>query len=680
MKKPFLLVLLLIGMGALSVGAQSFSIDLNQPIRIVSLNSTEKIYTKITNLTDADLEYTITRVEELPEGWTSSICFSQCLRPDIAEGSATLGPGVTDSFSVWINTWGDDGSGDIQYTLSTGKGDGKQSLVLVFTAISEAVDKLVVDPGLTDNYETYLTDLFPEGDLVGTWNAWMASPTPTDLAHFSEVYWLTGMADDPLDSLARSAVGSYLDNGGKLLISGQNIASDLCDTLDINFSETECAFVGDYLHATYSTDHAGATELSGLPGDGLGNGLDFAIAGGTGADNQSSPDGVTATNGGAEFLDYDGTDFAGGIRYADGATRLVYLPFGFEGIADESSRQEIFDRVAAFFADSTAPEITVGVFQNPVLTSYLDLYVIASEGLDPASIQMSVGGSDVTLSLLDAFHHVWHTDYKLQAAGAVSVALSAMDISGHTGGVETSFGVAKIKAPRGGVASSTDGVAQLTVKPGSLKRDAFIVVVSGTDRDAEWNKQIDLPEMISLTSGQNKKPSSYIFSPRSILAGESASISFRWSASRFNENDLERLAVRRLNDAEALETWVDPESRRATASINELGAFSFGPEEGTRALQVDRAYALLSQNHPNPFNPVTTIHFEIRAQLRVTLEIYDVAGRRVKSLENGTLQPGDHTAVWRGETDEGIGAPSGVYFARLVAGKTQQTRKITLIR
>ena len=681
MKKSLMVLLIFAGFIWLPAAAQQFSLELNRPVRITPFNTQAKIYTRITNLMGTQIEFSITREQDLPDGWSSSICFGlSCLRDDISFASTTIGPGETDSFAVYITVSDSLASGDVSFTVGTGKGVDKQTEHLTFTAITEGIDLLVVDSGREDDYESYVESLLPEGSTAATWNAWSGIPSGTDLAHFSQVYWLTGTARDALVAEARTAIETYLDGGGKLMISGQNIASGLCDVAGADYSVEGCTFLNGYLHAAYSADTAGAALLSGVAGDGLGHGLDFAITGGTGADNQSSPDGVTATNGGAAFLEYNGTDHDGGIRYASGDTRLVYLPFGLEGVADESSRQTIVDRAAAFFADTTAPEIGVGIFQNPYLTSYLDLYMIGSEALDAASLQMTVGGSDVTLALLDGYKNVWRGDYKLQSAGVVAVALAAGDIAGNSNSANSSFGAAKISAGRGGVAVSADGAAQLTVKPGTLKKDAFIVVASGTDRWTGGGKHEALPEMTYLSRAQNKNSSEYSFSPRNILGGETASISFSWDASRFDADDLNRLAIRRSEEGVPLETWVDGGSRNATAAVNELGAFSFGPDGDSQALRVDRTYALLAQNRPNPFNPVTTIQYEIRAEQRITLEIYDVAGRLVKSLERGTLPPGEHTAVWRGITDDGYKAPSGVYFARLVAGKNQQTRKITLIR
>jgi hypothetical protein len=88
----------------------------------------------------------------------------------------------------------------------------------------------------------------------------------------------------------------------------------------------------------------------------------------------------------------------------------------------------------------------------------------------------------------------------------------------------------------------------------------------------------------------------------------------------------------------------------------------------------------LSQNYPNPFNPQTTIRFSLGAQGLVSLEIYDILGRRIRSLLNQKFDSGDHVIQWNGVTDHGATASSGVYFYRITAGSFVQTRKMLLLR
>ena len=88
----------------------------------------------------------------------------------------------------------------------------------------------------------------------------------------------------------------------------------------------------------------------------------------------------------------------------------------------------------------------------------------------------------------------------------------------------------------------------------------------------------------------------------------------------------------------------------------------------------------LYPNHPNPFNPSTTIGYNLPEDGQVRLLIFDVAGRRIASLVNEFQKKGMHAAVWNGKGDDGRAAASGVYFSRLEAGKKTLSRKMILLR
>ena len=91
----------------------------------------------------------------------------------------------------------------------------------------------------------------------------------------------------------------------------------------------------------------------------------------------------------------------------------------------------------------------------------------------------------------------------------------------------------------------------------------------------------------------------------------------------------------------------------------------------------------LAQNHPNPFNPATTIRFDVSEALhgsRVHLAIYDPRGRLVRILVDREMGAGRHRAEWNGTDASGKPVVSGVYFGRLRVGSEVQVRKLSLVR
>ena len=94
--------------------------------------------------------------------------------------------------------------------------------------------------------------------------------------------------------------------------------------------------------------------------------------------------------------------------------------------------------------------------------------------------------------------------------------------------------------------------------------------------------------------------------------------------------------------------------------------------EGTPALP-DRV--TLSQNHPNPFNPMTTIEFSLPRETHTLLRVFDVRGQVVATLADQMYGPGVHSVSW-----DARDAASGVYFYRLETKERVETRKMILIK
>ena len=88
----------------------------------------------------------------------------------------------------------------------------------------------------------------------------------------------------------------------------------------------------------------------------------------------------------------------------------------------------------------------------------------------------------------------------------------------------------------------------------------------------------------------------------------------------------------------------------------------------------------LGQNMPNPFNPKTTIAFTLPEPTDVTIEVYDVTGRRIVTLMSDRLDAGGHFVEWSGRGANGEKVASGVYFYKLLAGDEEISKKMVLLK
>ncbi len=88
---------------------------------------------------------------------------------------------------------------------------------------------------------------------------------------------------------------------------------------------------------------------------------------------------------------------------------------------------------------------------------------------------------------------------------------------------------------------------------------------------------------------------------------------------------------------------------------------------------------VLRQNFPNPFNPSTTIEYELHSPAQVKLAVYNIAGQLIRTLRDGIENTGIHSARWYGRDDDGNGVAAGVYLYRLQVDDYTQTKKMVLV-
>ena len=88
----------------------------------------------------------------------------------------------------------------------------------------------------------------------------------------------------------------------------------------------------------------------------------------------------------------------------------------------------------------------------------------------------------------------------------------------------------------------------------------------------------------------------------------------------------------------------------------------------------------LGQNHPNPFNPTTTIRYSLAEGSRVVISIYDVSGRLVRALVSEFKKAGGYSVDWNGKDSRGNAVSSGVYFYQMKTGDVRITKKMVLLK
>jgi subtilisin family serine protease len=215
---------------------------------------------------------------------------------------------------------------------------------------------LVDDDDGSNNVESYYTEAL---DSLGlSYEIWeyqkLGAPVGV-LNKFSTVVWSCEWAFPSLDSLDRAIIQEYLDQGGNLFLSGQDIGWDLCDdTGDGNeFMSSDGAsklFYQQYLHADYLNDASAYSQLTGMSGDPIGDGLEFAFFQPGRSSDDQYPSEIAPINGAVSIFDYPNSR-SGAVRFA-GDYRTVYFSFGgYEAVTSEAVRMEIMPRVLNWLND-----------------------------------------------------------------------------------------------------------------------------------------------------------------------------------------------------------------------------------------------------------------------------------------------------------------------------------------
>jgi hypothetical protein len=300
----------------------------------------------------------------LPAGGSAAILY------DGAQASSfdiTLAPGERALVNVVMDI-GTANQGEVDLVLHAQSG-GTSDRRLTYSIIDAATDVLVVDDdggaGYADQY--FVPAIAGTGKSSAVWDRSAAKVPAEVLAQFDAVVWNCGWAFPTVDADDRAALAAYLDGGGSLFISGQDIGWELDDA-----GGDALAWYNTYLHALYLNDDTNDLTLTGVAGT-FTEGMALNIGGGDGANNQAYPSEIDPADASAqEIFIYSGAR-AGAIMADTGVHKVVYLAFGFEGIDNAADRAALMDGILGFLApggqsgagEVPGPTMLLGNAPNP---------------------------------------------------------------------------------------------------------------------------------------------------------------------------------------------------------------------------------------------------------------------------------------------------------------------------
>ena len=236
--------------------------------------------------------------------------------------------------------------------------DGGYARMDTFEVFLGTCPILLVDDDGGESTDLYFKGaLDRNGYLYTVWNETTDGYLPlSEVERYLVTIWDNGWGGN-LGSDNRNVVASFLDGGGNLIVSGQDIGW----YLNYDSDPGKIDFYEDYLHATYIADDSGYRSLTGMSGDPIGGGLSFSLNGAGSAMNQFYPSEIQPRSGATGIFEYvSGAE--GALRYSTGH-RLVYLAFGLEGVTMTSAQDTIMRRclewVVDEWPDTEQPSVTV---------------------------------------------------------------------------------------------------------------------------------------------------------------------------------------------------------------------------------------------------------------------------------------------------------------------------------
>jgi hypothetical protein len=302
---------------------------------------------------------------------------------NISAGQSALNQSQTFSFLVSEITDPHNVMMDVEVNFNNDK-----TILIHFPLFAGQADLLLVkdERDVLNSERFYLVVLDSLGMKTHYWDvAVNGNPDTTFLKNFPAIIWYTGYDPDSTINLANQmALMNYLDQGGRLFLTGQNISDEIGTSVLMN----------DYLHTNHSSN-VGALSVKGFDGDPVGDGLAFMLNENIFISNQYSQSRLLPLNGGIECFKYGNTSLVSGIRFENDIYKTVFLGFGFESL-NLDTRFALMMRVLEYF------DLVTGVTETPATGFELSgLSMAPNPANDKITISLLAITSNTRLSIFN---------------------------------------------------------------------------------------------------------------------------------------------------------------------------------------------------------------------------------------------------------------------------------------
>ncbi|MCB1183553.1 hypothetical protein KDM41_08965 [bacterium] len=291
-------------------------------------------------------------------------------------------------------------------------------------------------------------------------------------------------------------------------------------------------------------------------------------------------------------------------------------------------------------------QLDAAVHQNPALTRYADLHVTSNTALTGAPDVALVVGADTTAVAMTALSvSTWSGAIAFTVEGTYTIATRGIAANGTTADGARTFTAGQAKAGQAFRLTAADGGAALDLADGSAVAGRWFTIQDDAGT-VHFGPDGQLPAAVDL-----------------VFAGGSRELA----------------VYRRDGDGWVAEpTLLGADGTTLTIVTDRLGTFRLAP--GVPGETPPAGRNVLHGAAPNPFNPATTVSFDLAVAGEVELAIYAVDGTKVRTLATGRRDAGPYRILWDGRDDGDRRVASGTYFARLRTAQGNLVAKMVLLK
>ena len=538
------------------------------------------------------------------------------------------------------------------------------------------------------------------GELGWTYDTWSGTQSDapavgnrsSGLRSYKVVWWQPGLDFyPPVSADARTALASYLDGGGRLVMAGHDICWALSDPTSPYYTFPAAIWVQQTLRTGFNADGDGWTSMAGMALDPISapytGGVPYAQHRTGGAGDEVLPIGGAV----ADWISGDVTPDNAGIHWDSGGpagtpgtgvwggapSRLATMYFEWSGVDPTNApssaiRREIMRRTLVWLLGRDKPSVNLTSLDGGDILTSSPANITWTEstdggtGVGSRTLQYSIDGgtSWVTItSNAGPSPYSWDFTGVPNSAQVLIRITLADDGSPELKAFDVSSATLSIQRPGG------DALGPMVV--------AGSIVSSPNPIDAGAAATLSAVVSDSTSGASNVVAAEWSFGAVAAAVGTGTPMTGTFTSPKVAVSAAMNTSLLTIGPGRL---WV--RGRDAAGNWGNASALNL-VVNGTSLVGVGSgipARIELRQNAPNPVLQNTTIAFGLPAETPVRLSIYDVSGRHLRDLVDRSLDAGFHSVSWDRTDERGRPVGPGVFYYRLVAGSTRLVRRLVVLQ